>query len=143
MTQTITRSVVSHDHRVDILPNAMAALWSRTSMLKEFWDIVQAFGAWPGAAITRGRRGLSLTLDGVKLGHLDWDGRLVLSFGTEMRNEIVAPMMANLGPDPGDIKDAILDVRTADGVDRALWLLRFAYLVTDTGVNGYGIDLTR
>jgi len=128
---TITRSVVPRDHRVDILPNAMAALWGRTSLSKEFWDLVQAVGTWPGAAITRDRRGLCLTLDGVKLGHLDWDGRLVLPFGPETQNQLVAEKMADRDPGQADKKYAILDVRTADDVHRALWLLRFAYLVED------------
>ena len=132
MTQTITRSVVSRDHRVHILPDAMAVLWSRTSMLKEFWDIVQAVGTWSGAVITRDRRGLCLTVSGVKLGHLDWDGGLVLPFGPEMRDELVAPTTANLDPDPADTSRSIFDVRTAADVNRALWLLRFAYLIADS-----------
>jgi hypothetical protein len=128
MTHIMTRSAVSRDRRVDILPNAMASLWSRTSMLKEFWDVVQAVGTWPGAVITRDRRGLCLTLNGVNLGHLDWDGRLVLPFGPEMRNELVAEKMATPDPDQAEMEYATLDIRTADDVHRALWLLRFAYL---------------
>jgi hypothetical protein len=131
MTHTMTRSVDSRDHRVDILPNAMASLWSRSSMMKEFWDVVQAVGTWPGAAITRDRRGLCLTLNGVKLGHLDWGGRLVLPFGPEMRDQLVTERMANRDPDQTDMEYATLDVRTADDVRRALWLLRFAYLIED------------
>jgi hypothetical protein len=131
MKHTITRSAVSRNHHVDILPNAMAVLWSRTSMSKDFWNVVQAVGTWPGAAITRDRRGLCLTLNGVKLGHLDWDGRLVLPFGPEMRNQLVAEKMANRDPDQANMEYAMLDVRTADDVHRALWLLRFAYLIQD------------
>ena len=143
MMQTIPRSVVSRDHHVDILPNAMAVLWSRTSMVKEFWDVVQAVGNWPGAAITRDRRGFCLTLHGVKLGHLDWDGRLVLPFGPEMRNELVAEKMAYRDPDQADTGPAILDVRTPGDVHRALWLLRFAYLVADSNVDRHEIDFTQ
>ena len=135
MTHTTTRSGFSRDRRVQILPNAMAALWSRTSMLKEFWDIVQAVGTWPGAVITRDRRGLCLTLNGVQLGHLDWDGRLVFPFAPEMRNELVAEKMAHRYPNQADMECAVLDVRTADDVDRALWLLRFAYLIADSKEN--------
>jgi luciferase-like monooxygenase len=128
MNQTITRSTLPRDHRIQMLPNAMAAIWSRTSMLKEFWELVQAVGTWPGAVITRDRSGLCLTLNGVNLGHLDWDGRLVLPFEPEMQNELVAEKMANREPDYPNGGHAIIDVRTADDVDRALWLLRFAYL---------------
>ena len=131
MTHTSTHSAVSRDRRVDILPNAMAELWSRTSMLKEFWDVVQAVGAWPGAVIMRDRRGLCLTLNGVKLGHLDWDGRLVLPFGPAMRNQLVIEKMADRNPDQTGMDYAILDIRAAADVHRGLWLLRFAYLVGD------------
>jgi hypothetical protein len=129
MTHTITRSVASGDHHVDILPNAMALLWSRTSLVKEFWDVVQAVGTWPGAAITRDRRGLCLRLDGVKIGHLDWGGRLILPFRPEMRNQLVAEKMASRDPLQAETDYAIVDIRTADDVNRALWLLRFAYLM--------------
>jgi hypothetical protein len=100
-------------------------------MLKEFWAIVQAVGSWTGTAITRDRRGVCLTLDGVKLGHLDWDGWLVLPFEAEMRNQIVAEKLAHRDPGQPDTGHAILNIRTADDVDRALWLLRIAYLIQD------------
>lgn len=101
-------------------------------MLKEFWDVVQVVGTWSGAVITRDRCGLCLMLNGVKLGHLDWDGRLVLPFGPEMRDGLVAPRTANLDPDPADAGVSIFDVRTAGDVNRALWLLRFSYLIADS-----------
>ena len=119
MTHICTRSIVSRDYRAGMLPHAMAALWSRTSMLKEFWDVVQTVGTWPGAAITRDRRGLCLTVNGVKLGHLDWDGRLVLPFGPEMRDELAIPGTARLDPDPTDASRSIFIVRTPDDVNRA------------------------
>jgi hypothetical protein len=131
MTQTITRSVVSCDHHVDIVPNAMAALW-RPSMLKEFWDVVQTVGTWSGAAIMRDRSGVCLSLNGVRLGHLNWNGRLVLPFGPEIRDELVAPRTANLDPDPADIGRSIFHVQTAADVNRALFLFRFAYLIADS-----------
>lgn len=92
---------------------------------------MQTVGTWSGAVITRDRRGLCLTVNGVKLGHLNWDGRLVLPFGPEMRDELVAPTTANLDLDPADTSRSIFDVQTAADVDRALWLLRFAYLIAD------------
>ena len=131
MTHTSTHSAVSRDRRVDILPNAMAQLWSRTSMLKEFWDVVQAVGTWPGAAITRDRRGLCLKLNAVTLGHLDWDGRLVLPFAPQMRDEILAPKAAHREPEPADTRHSTFEVRTANDVIPALSLLRFAYLSAD------------
>ena len=100
-------------------------------MLKEFWDVVQTVGTWSGTAITRDRRGLCLMLNGMTLGHLDWDGRLVLPFGSEMRDELAAPETAKLDPDPADASRSIFSIRTAADVNRALWLLRSAYLIAD------------
>jgi len=100
-------------------------------MLKEFWDVVHVVGSWPGAAITRDRRGLCLTLNAVKLGHLDWGGRLVLPFGPEMRDQLVAEQLAHRDPDHPDDGHAIFDVRTGGDVKRAVWLLRLAYLHQD------------
>ena len=131
MVQTITCLVVSSDQRMEMLPNAMASLWSRTSMFKEFWDVVQTVGTWKGATITRHRRGLSLTLNGVNLGHLDWSGRLVLPFGPEIRDELISEQMVDPDPDPPDMGYAVVDIRTANDVNRALWMLRFAFLVHD------------
>jgi hypothetical protein len=131
MMHTITRSVASRNHHVDILPNAMAALWSRTSMFKEFWDVVQAVGTWPGAAITRDRNGVCLTLNGVKLGHLDWAGRLVLPFAAQTRDELVPGKAADREPGQSVIGRSIFNIRTGADVNVALALLRFAYLIAD------------
>jgi hypothetical protein len=128
---------------MEILPNAMASLWSRTSMFKEFWDVVQAVGTWEGATIMRDRRGLCLTLYGVNLGHLDWSGRLVLPFGPKMRDELVAENMVDRDPDEPDREHAIVDIQTADDVNRAIWLLRFAYLIADSTMNGCHVNVTQ
>src|ERR1700722_3053765 len=132
MMQTITRSAVSGGHRVDILPNAAAALWNQTSLFKEFWDVVQAVGSWTGARITRDRNGLSLTLNGVNLGHLDWDGRLVLPFKPEIRDELVGTKIPRRIAHHPETGRSMFDVRSAADVDRALLLLRFAFLIADT-----------
>jgi len=112
-------------------------------MFKEFWNLVQAVGTWPGAAVTRDRSGVCLTVNGVKLGHLDWDGRLVLPFGPEMRNRLVVEKMAHRDYDHPDSGLAVLDIRTREDVDQALWLLRFAYLVGDSKMAGNEINVTR
>jgi len=100
-------------------------------MLKEFWDVVQTVGMWSGTAIMRDRRGLCLMLNDMKLGHLDWDGRLVLPFGPEMRDELAAPETVKLDPDPADPSRSIFNIRTAGDINRALWLLRSAYLIAE------------
>jgi hypothetical protein len=101
-------------------------------MLKEFWDVVQTVGTWSDTAITRDRRGLCLMLNDVKIGHLEWDGRLVLPFGPEMRDELAIPGTGDLDPDPTDASRSIFNIRTAADVNRALWLLRSAYLIADS-----------
>lgn len=128
---TNTGSVVDRGRRAVILPTAMASLWSRSSMLGEFWDIVQAVGAWSGAAIIQSPGGLKLTLNGVQLGQLKWGGRLVLTLAPEARNAILAEKMARSDPDRPGANTVVFDVRGAGDVNQALSLLRFAYLTQD------------
>jgi hypothetical protein len=135
MIRTCIDSVVSRDRRLVILPTAMARLWSHTSWLSEFWDVVQVFGAWSGAAIIEDRHGLRLTLSGVDLGHLRWGGRLVLPFGPNVRNALVAEKMARIEPERPNANKVVLDIRNATDVNRALSLLRLAYLISDSDRN--------
>src|SRR5580698_8901961 len=90
MMNSQTSSVVSGRRQIVLLPTEAALLWSRTSLLREFWDIVQTVGAWPGAAITEDRGGLRLAVNGVELGRLNWAGQLVVAVGAEARRVIVA-----------------------------------------------------
>jgi luciferase-like monooxygenase len=101
-------------------------------MLREYWDLVQAVGVWPGAAIAQDRNGLRITLNGVKLGCLDWNGRLVLAFRREVRQALMAENMATVDPGLPDKNQIVLDVRTAADVNRAVALLRLAYLILDS-----------
>jgi hypothetical protein len=93
---------------------------------------VQTVGTWAGARITRDRGGLGLTLNGANLGHLDWDGRLVLPFKPEIRDELVAKKISHHVVDHPENGRSIFDIQNAPDVDRALLLLRFAYLIADT-----------
>jgi len=106
----------------------MAYLSSRTSLLKEVWGVVQAVGAWPGVAITPDRSGLCITLRGVALGHVRWSGRIDLPFRPEVADQLVADEMVNRDPDSSDTDRIVFDVRTEADVDRAVELLRLAYL---------------
>jgi hypothetical protein len=104
-------------------------------MLKEVRHLLETIGAWPDVAIAPGRNGLCLTLRGVPLGHLRWNGRIVLPFGPEMGDRLVAEKMATRDPDRPDTRRAVFDVRTVADVDRAIWLLRLAYLSGDPKVD--------
>jgi hypothetical protein len=114
----------------------MAFLSSRTSMLKEAWELVQAVSEWPGLSIAPDPGGLGLALHDVSLGYLRWDGRLDLPFRSEVRDRLVAEEMARPGPDPDpdhtNSDRLVFDVRTLGDVDRAVWLLRLAYLSLDS-----------
>jgi hypothetical protein len=107
-------------------------------MLKEAWELVQAIRDWPGIAIVPDRRGLCFALQDVTLGHLRWDGRLDLPFGPEVRDRLIAEEMGTLDPDRPDSGRLVFDVRTTGDVDRAVWLLRLAFLRLDSKVRVCG-----
>jgi hypothetical protein len=110
----------------------MAYLWTRTALLKEVCEVLAAVTAWPGVVIETDRNGICLTLGGVALGHLSWAGRVDLPFGPEVGERLVAEEMVNRHP---IAERFIFDVRTEEDVDRAVWLLRLAYLSTDPKVS--------
>jgi hypothetical protein len=112
-------------------PAAMGYLWSRRGQLKEAWDVMRAFGAWKGAAISPDHGGICLSLDGMTLGHLRWNGRIELPFGPKVADELLALEMATRDPSHADPGRLVIDIRTAADVDRAIWLLRLAYLIED------------
>jgi hypothetical protein len=112
-----------------------AYLWSHTPRLKQVLDVMRALEAWPDATIVADRSGLCISLRGVRLGHLHWNGRLDLPLGPEIRDRLVAEMMAIRSHDDPDDGHVVFDVRTAADVDHAVWLLRRAYLSLDSKVD--------
>jgi hypothetical protein len=135
MKHSITQADVARDPQQAALFATLgeaAYLWSRTSLLKEVWDVVRAVRAWPGLAIASNWSGVCLALGGVSLAHVRWDGRIDLPFGPELRDRLVAEEMASHDPDTDGL---MFNVRTAADVDRAVWLLRLAYLSVDPLVN--------
>ena len=106
----------------------MGYLASRTALLKEVSQIVLRITAWQDVAITPDRNGLCLTLRGLKLGYLHWNGRIDVALGSELRDELVAQKMAKSHPEEPDAGVVVFDVRGGASVDRAIWLLRLAYL---------------
>jgi hypothetical protein len=135
MMHSFTQPDVSRDPQPDVVSETLAEvadLWSRTNILKEVWDVLQAVKAWPGLKIAPNWSGLCLALRGVTLGHVRWNGRIDLPFGPELRDRLVAEQMAGRDPDTDRL---VFDVRTTADVDRAVWLLRLAYLTADPKVN--------
>jgi hypothetical protein len=125
---TQSEAFTNPDRMHPVPPATMAWLWSRTSKLKEVWGVVQAVGAWPGVAIAPDCSGVCLVLRGVVLGHIRWNGRIDLPFGPEVGDRLVAEEMASRDPDQAGTNQVVFDVRTVADVDRAVWLLRLAYL---------------
>ena len=109
-------------------------------MLKEVREIVEAVAAWPEVRITPGRTGLCLTLGNVTLGRLRWNGRIDLPFGPNVLSPLMAEWMVDRDPDQPDSERAVFDVRGMADVDRAIWLLRFAYLIGDSKVDVCRVD---
>lgn len=138
MKHSINQADVSRGPQHDVLaaPGApIAYLWSRTSTLKEVWAVVQAVEAWPGVQIAPDRSGLCLMLSGVTLGHLRWGGRIDLPFGPEAQDRLLAEELARRDPEQPETDGVVFDVRTMADVDRAVWLLRLAYLSVDSKVD--------
>jgi hypothetical protein len=135
MSHCITRPDVFRDPKHGALPAppmAMALLWSRTDM-KEVWHVVQAIRGWRGVAIETDCTGLSFMVGGAALGHLRWNGRLDLPFVAEIEDRLVAEEMVSRDPDQPGTGGVVFDVRTLTDVDRAVWLLRLAYLTVESG----------
>jgi hypothetical protein len=136
MNHSITQPDLSRSPHQEFLlaeTTAMAALWSRSSVLQEIWGVVQAVEVWPGMVIAPNRSGLCLTLNGVNLGHLRFNGRLDLPFGPEQGDQLVAEGIAEHDSDQSD--RVVFDVRTVADVNYAVWLLRLAYLIAGPKVD--------
>jgi len=122
---------VSQQDIARVPADAMAFLWARTDMLKEVWSVLQTVGSWPGVSIRSDSSGLCLTLGGLPLGHLGWHGRIDLPFGPQVQDRVLIEKMASLDTDRPNTHRLVFDIRTAADVDRAIWLLRLAYLIED------------
>jgi hypothetical protein len=106
-----------------------AYLWSRTRWLGEIEDVLKAAGSWRDMAIRRDRCGVQFVIGDATLGHLRWDGRLDVAFPSALCKRLVAEGMAALDPDDSRAVGIVWIVRTVADVERALWLLRMAFLI--------------
>ena len=102
-------------------------------MLKQVWSVVEKVSAWPGLIIVRDCNGLCLALGGVTVGYLRWDGRLSLPFGADISQRLLEEEMVQRDPDHPKSTRVIFDVRNLTDADRAVSLLRLAYLNLDMG----------
>jgi hypothetical protein len=108
-------------------PAAMPFLWTRTSKLDEVWEIVRATRMWPKVAIAADSSGLCFSVTGNSLGHLNWEGRLDLPFAPAVLGELLAQDQADDNPNR-----SFFQVQTKADVDRAVSLLRLAFLTIDS-----------
>jgi hypothetical protein len=131
MSHSIEQLNVSRDNQLQVVFPAkasLACLWSRTNKLKEITDVLYAAGLWSGMEYEPDSRGICIARNGATLGLLHWNGRLDLSCWREVAEQLVAEEMASRDPQQPDTGGVVFDVRTSADVDRALWLLRLAYL---------------
>lgn len=111
--------------------SAMGYIWSRTNMPGELWHVLQSVGTWCGVAIRPDSAGLCLSLGGVPLGHLSWDGRVDLPFGPEIQKHLLSEGTATFETRRPDTGRLVFHIRTATDTGRAIELLRLAYLIED------------
>jgi hypothetical protein len=148
MKQSIARNVFRDSQAVaspasPVSPAAMGYLWSRTHMLKDVSQVLHEVADWQEVAIAPDRNGLRLSLNGVMLGQLRWNGRIEIPFAPAVRDELVAEEMAQYDPEDPDAPRVVFDVRGAEGVNRALWLLRIAYLSVNSKCDARPSDVAQ
>jgi Luciferase len=105
-------------------------LWSRTRLVKEIKQVLDAAKMWLGVVIQPDRYGLQFLAGEAELGYLRWDGLLELPFPSDLRDRLFAEEMAAHRPDLSGSDRAVWIVRTPADVDRAIWLLRLSYLLS-------------
>ena len=130
MTNLITHTDRLGEPQEDVLPahaSRTAFLWTRTSKVREVWDILRATRLWPDIVIAPDPSGLCFAANGYSLAHLGWDGRLDLPFGQEVVDEAAA-----METSAGKSDRAVFQVHTSADVDVAVKLLRLAYLIVDS-----------
>jgi hypothetical protein len=130
MRNLITPADNSNFPSKDVLPAPPADIpfvWTRSSKLAEFMEIVRATRLWPNVAITVNSSGLCFSVTGHSMGHLNWDGRLDVPFGLEAADQL-ARVEANTTK--GD--RSTFQVQNNADVDSAIRLLRLSYLIVDS-----------
>jgi hypothetical protein len=111
-------------------PAHAAYIWSRTSLLQQIRQLLHATSDWPGVEIRWNRCGLQFVAGDETLGSLEWDGRLAVPFPTGLSERLIAEAMATRDPDDSGEGGVVWTVRSPADVDRAVWLLRLAFLLS-------------
>ena len=111
-------------------PPHAAYIWSRSNLLQQILQVLRATQGWPGVVIHEDRSGLQFLAGSETLGHLRWDGRLAVPFPAELRERLVDEEMAAHDPSDSRRDRVVWIVRTTADADRAVWLLRLAYLLS-------------
>jgi hypothetical protein len=101
-----------------------------TARFSEIARLLHAVEAWRGVVIEPSPSGLRFVADGQTLGHLRWDGRLDVPLPAELARQIANEELATRDPNRLQRSQVVWMVRTHADVDRAVWLLRLAYLLT-------------
>src|SRR4051812_33532074 len=117
-------------------PAHAAYVWSRTGLLQQIQQLLQAARGWPDVVFQPDYRGLQFLAGDQALGHLRWDGRLAVPFPAELGERLVAEGMAARDPDDRRRDRVLWIVRSRMDLDRAIWLLRLAYLLTNEDRQG-------
>jgi hypothetical protein len=74
------------------------------------------------------RHGLELAAGDAAFGSFKWSGRLEVSFASDVRDRLIAERVVDCSPDEPCEDRISLVVRHVEDVDRAIWLLRLAYV---------------
>lgn len=127
MNNPFAQPDVFNADRIDSL-SAAAFLWSRTSVLKELFDLFEELRMWPGVRIKHARDGVWLSLERQVLAHVDWNGRIDFRPCPEVGARSTAQQLSRGISLPPHARRVVFLIRTSSEVRRALGLLRAAYL---------------
>jgi len=107
--------------------------WSRTRFLNEFEQLITAVADWPGMMIHSNRDELQFVAGNSTVAQLRWNGRLDVLVPSELTDRLIVEAMAARDPHPSRNDRVVWTVRTHDDVQRAVWLLRLAYICSGEG----------
>src|SRR4051794_27911154 len=103
-------------------------LWCRTRLVNEIGQVLHLIQAWRGVAVHCTCQGVEAAVGGVPFVDMRWDGRLVALFHRELHDHLPAEQLLECRPGEPCSDRIEWVVRKPEDVDRAVWLLRLAYL---------------
>ena len=115
--------------QLQVLPLTNAAYFaSRTRLIKEMTQVMDAAKDWHGVVIQPSHDGLQFIARNAAFGFLRWNGRLDVRLSAELRDRLIAEEMAARDSSRAKSDRVVWIVRSSADVDRAIWLLRLSYL---------------